>query len=560
MSDPIQPAPPLSTAALAHLQQEASEHPKFHRTAPYTPPAGDAADAANPAYALVCTPTGAAPAASGAPATSLPPPCAPVPAPQAIDWKRTPVPFNPSTMLQLTDGRILCQSEMATDWWILTPSATGSYSGGTWSQAASMSKARLYYTSAVLIDGRVLVAGGESFIGAQSEDNTAEIYDPAKNSWTTIPAPNWPYVGDAPCTTLPDGRVLMGSIVDDQTAIFDPKSNTWSDGGTKLAPSAEESWVALPDGSVLTVDCDPSRKQQSELWVPGTGGGKWIDAGKIPVSLVEDDSEEIGAGMQLPDGRVFFLGATGHSAFYHPSKTAGQPGTWSAGPDLPIDASGRQVVAKDAPAVMLPNGHLLFVGASVINPDDYGSATSFFEFDPKCNKITSIAAPPLATDAFPQAPYEGRFMLMPNGEAAFVDGSSQVSYFPVIKPTNRRKAPTLLLAPPCARAGTTISVAGQRFNGSSQGVAYGDDAAAATNYPLARLISTSGKPGEKKVYYATTTGFSMGVATGKDFMTTKITIPADIPPGKYRLQIVANASGSNEVPITVTAAPAPSAR
>ena len=57
--------------------------------------------------------------------------------------------------------------------------------------------------------------------------------------------------------------------------------------------------------------------------------------------------------MLLPDGRAFFIGGNGHTAFYAPSGDI-SPGTWTQGPDLP-----NGMVMQDAPAAMLPNGKVL---------------------------------------------------------------------------------------------------------------------------------------------------------------------------------------------------------
>ena len=45
--------------------------------------------------------------------------------------------------------------------------------------------APLYFASQVLIDGRVLVEGGEYNFLNQDETNLGAIYDPVKNKWTT---------------------------------------------------------------------------------------------------------------------------------------------------------------------------------------------------------------------------------------------------------------------------------------------------------------------------------------------------------------------------------------
>ena len=248
-------------------------------------------------------------------------------------------------------GRVFAQDYAGRGWWILTPDAKGSYSAGSWTAAAPMSKARLYFTSAVLMDGRVLVGGGE-YTGVdhatqQTEENSVEIYDPNGNSWSPAPSPpGWAYVGDGPSAVLPDGRLVLGNISDDRTAIFEPKTLSWTDGGHKRTPSAEESWVLQGDGSVLTVDCTGAKAGRGERWVPAPrGGGSWQDAGQPTQPLVQSGLEEIGPGMLLPDLRTLFVGATGHTELYSPPKSAGAAGTWAKGPDLPLDATGRQQVA-----------------------------------------------------------------------------------------------------------------------------------------------------------------------------------------------------------------------
>jgi hypothetical protein len=471
-------------------------------------------------------------------------------------WSTMQLPFDKaSQMLQLTDGRLMCQVENGPDWWLLSPSADGSYATGKWEQAASMSNGRLYYASAVLADGRVFVAGGEYTSKGTMEDNTVEIYDPVKNTWTTIPGPaGWDVIGDAPCAVLPDGRVLIGSIEDGKSAIFDPKTNTWSDGGAKQGPSAEESWVLLPDGSVLTVDCDPARQGKSSLWVPGKdGSGKWIDAGDVPVPLVEKDSEEIGAGLLLPDGRAFYLGATGQTAFYTPGKP-GTPGQWAAGPKLPLDAQGRQTIGKDAPAALMPNGHVLISVAAENGGGtfDFGAPTFFYDLDPKTMTCIPLKSP--VNNQGP--PFEGRMMILPNGQTAYTQGSNVMSIFDPGGAPRAVPAPRIQeVSKANIRPGETITVMGQRFNGSSQTVGYGDDSSAATNYPLARLTASSGE-----VRYARTHDHStMAVATGDARTSTQVDFPADLKPGLYNIEIVANGVASRPFKVNVLAPVTPAA-
>src|SRR2546428_819415 len=68
-------------------------------------------------------------------------------------------------ILLLQDGTVMAQdAKCATpnNWYKLTPDKTGSYINGTWTTRAALTiYDPLYFASAVLPDGRVLIEGGE---------------------------------------------------------------------------------------------------------------------------------------------------------------------------------------------------------------------------------------------------------------------------------------------------------------------------------------------------------------------------------------------------------------
>ena len=226
--------------------------------------------------------------------------------------------FGTSTMLLLTDGRVICQEDGTANWSALTPDTHGSYKNGTWAPIAPMASWRRYYASAVLANGNVLVAGGED--APTGDTNDCEIYDPVADSWTVIAPPaGWPNIGDAPCAVLDDGQVLLGNINTTQTALYDPVANAWTGTGTKGDISSEETWTLLRDGSVLTVECNPTYPKASQRYVPVLGA--WVDAGSTQADLVAHAfSTEIGPAILLEDGRVIAFGGTGHSAVRAGSK------------------------------------------------------------------------------------------------------------------------------------------------------------------------------------------------------------------------------------------------
>ena len=104
-------------------------------------------------------------------------------------------PFNADVMTLLQDGSILVHEYPKTSGtnhvWKLTPDNTGSYLNGTWTQVASLPSgyAPLYFSTQVLLDGRVIYAGGEYNFLSAVWTNLAAIYDPVANTWSTLAPP-----------------------------------------------------------------------------------------------------------------------------------------------------------------------------------------------------------------------------------------------------------------------------------------------------------------------------------------------------------------------------------
>lgn len=453
--------------------------------------------------------------------------------------------FSAGTMLLLTDGSVLCHDEPnsggttgTTHWWRLVPDITGSYVNGTWQQAADSPWAPLYFACSLLRDGRVFIAGGEyDSDNVQREVATSAIYDPVANSWSSISAPGgWANIGDAPSAVLADGRVLLGDIFGRRSAVYDPAANAWTAAATKDDPRCtEETWVILPDETVLAIECDNQPK--AEKYVPAAD--TWVSAGSTPVTLVDTLSDEVGSAILLPDGRVFCIGATNHTAIYSPPAIASQPGTWSAGPDFPVLTAGRVTGAKDAPAALLPNGKVL----CLVGPCDQSAATNttpfwgqpvhFFEYDPTANSLTEVSAPTNSGGS----PFSSRLMLLPTGQVLHTNNSSTVTIYTPDGAPDPVWRPSVTSVPNALRPGGTYTLHGRQLNGLSQAVIYGDEGAMSTNYPIVRLTNTASG---NVIYCRTHDHSTMGVNTGTTVHTTQFTVPASAPLGAYRLCVVAN--------------------
>jgi len=449
---------------------------------------------------------------------------------------------NHGVMLLLSDGSVICHTNSGgtdgngTLWDKLTPDATGSYINGTWSTTAPMIDTRLFFSSQVLKDGRVYVAGGEYGTGLQK----AEVYDPVANTWTAAPSPGV-NISDANSEILEDGRVMQalvaGTLKGNQ--IYNPATNTFTAGPSCIGIHNESAWMKLPDNSILFVD---RLSTNSERYIPATN--TWVADATVPVSLYDSFGSETGAAVLLPDGRAFFLGSQGTSAFYTPSGTS-SPGTWAVGPTLP-NSTG----APDAPMAMMANGKVL----CAVSPAPTSSATLFipptyfYEFDYVTNTFTQIHAPG-GTMSLNIACYQTNFLDLPDGSVMYAQNQSgNSSNYYIYKPTGTQTAagkPTITAV--TQTSCSAFQITGTQFNGISQGANYGDDWQMSTNYPVIRLTNGS------NVYYCRTFNWnSTGVRRGNLADSVQFALPAGLPIATYSLVVTANGIASDPISFTPT--------
>ena len=60
----------------------------------------------------------------------------------------------------------------------------------TWTSTGSMGTPRMTHTATLLLNGKVLVAGGSPANGSAITLSSAELYDPATGMWTSTGAMN----------------------------------------------------------------------------------------------------------------------------------------------------------------------------------------------------------------------------------------------------------------------------------------------------------------------------------------------------------------------------------
>jgi N-acetylneuraminic acid mutarotase len=277
-----------------------------------------------------------------------------------------------------------------------------------WSSAGTLNIARDWHTAALLPSGKVLIAGGFGTGGSGSVPlSSAEIYDPATNTWT-LASPMSIARAVFTATPLPSGKVLVtGGDTNPLTAasaeVFDPASGTWTPVSSMSHMRAYHSATLLPSGHVLVA--------------AGINLGTWVLDAEIydPVSNVwhaagtMSTPRQFHAAVGLPSGKVLFVGgnnaggAIASVELYDPTTTTSitsvVPDVTEVGAESVVSfevnaefgtPTGSVVVTDDAgascgPVVLVagsgsctlvatsPGGHSI---AAVYTPDDDAFATS----------------------------------------------------------------------------------------------------------------------------------------------------------------------------------------
>jgi N-acetylneuraminic acid mutarotase len=131
---------------------------------------------------------------------------------------------------------------------------------GTWTSTGNLIGSRASHKATLLLDGRVLVAGGH--IGCiTAKLNTSELYDPATGQWT--PTGNLlAEINDFALNRLSDGTVLaaggylQGYIPLDLAQLYNPATGIWTAVSPLNQARGSHTGTLLSDGRVIVVGGD----------------------------------------------------------------------------------------------------------------------------------------------------------------------------------------------------------------------------------------------------------------------------------------------------------------
>ncbi len=219
---------------------------------------------------------------------------------------------------------------------------------GKWA-AGSLAGPRVGHTATLLRDGRVLVIGGQTGDDDAGQNRpvlTAERYDPASGRWSAVAAPLWTHGVGASATLLADGRVLVAGgnatgggrpAALTVAEIYDPIKDSW----TTVAPLPQgvsgHTAILQPDGRVVAVGgsgyytqvYDPAR----DIWTQDVADPITIGGVAAPLR----DGRILLAGLRI--AALYTAAPADRSCFAETGKCVGGPflAYWQAHGGLAIN-------------------------------------------------------------------------------------------------------------------------------------------------------------------------------------------------------------------------------
>lgn len=263
----------------------------------------------------------------------------------------------------LADGRVMVIGGTATDEGLgVNNITTFDWHNETWGELAPMNFRRWYATGTALADGKVLVTSGDDK-DANDVVEVPEMYNPANNTWTSLPAaknymPIYPFIYQ-----LPDGRIvhLGGSELPTASEVLDLTTNKWTtfdsrviDGGSianyapgkfiKAGSAADDGF----SGNSLKTAYTLNMNEAGAIWQP-------TSSMTFPRSFLNLTN--------LPDGTVLATGGGTDKSGFNDNNAVLQPEDWNPG-----TGSWATYAPMSAPrlyhsvAVLLPDGRVYVAG------------------------------------------------------------------------------------------------------------------------------------------------------------------------------------------------------
>lgn len=229
---------------------------------------------------------------------------------------------------------------------------------GLFVPTGSMATGREAHAATLLSDGRVLITGGVIPAGTSWQPlQEAELYNPVSGTFATAANMNVARANHT-ATLLPTGKVLVTGggypIGGDIPELFDPATGSFTLTGRMAATRSFHTATLLPNGKVLITGGEIAGAETAELYDPATG--LFTPTGSMTIPRIWHTAT------LLPDGTVLIAGGytrvggnssqTATTEIYDPAT-----GSFTSGPTM---KQGR----FSHSATLLSDGRVLFVGGA----------------------------------------------------------------------------------------------------------------------------------------------------------------------------------------------------
>jgi len=269
-------------------------------------------------------------------------------------------PRNHHTATLLLNGKVLVAGGNNDETFALSSAELYDPESGKWTVIDSMHTARAAHTATLLPNGTVLVAGGGNATGGLS---SAEVYDPSTGVWTTTGSLTTKRVLHS-ATLLANGQVLVAGgtlLINDRPGpaipsaeLYDPATGNWTATGAPNTPrGAFHTATLLSNGNVLFVAGDNDEEgptDSAEMYDPITGS--WTTTGSLTTGPRHGHTATL-----LPNGQVLVAGGSNDGELVSAELYDPATGSWIATGSLNMKRQWHT-------ANLLPNGCVLIAGGT----------------------------------------------------------------------------------------------------------------------------------------------------------------------------------------------------